>query len=92
MYDLKEIKHAGKHDWDRSCAERQSKYTDWLTFSINIYPLEIASNGKRLKKSKGKVRIIANHQDKEKAFDLAERISKLLDLNEYKGPKTVRVK
>lgn len=92
MYNLKDTQFAGRHDWDQEKAEKESGYTTWLTFSINIFPLELRSNGKSLKQGKGKVRIIASHKDKKKAFEKAEEVVGLLDSGKWDGGKTVRIK
>lgn len=91
MYNIKDIQFTGKHDYDKESAER---FASWggKSFSINIFQLKLKSNGKSMKASKGLVRVSGAPENKEKVFEMAEKIIDLLDSNKWDGRKTVTVK
>lgn len=91
MYNAKDIKFAGKHDYDRESAEN---FASWggKSFSVNIFRWELKSNGKEMKKGKGVVRVSGSPDVRGKMFSEADRIVRLLDEGKWDGRKTVTVK
>ena len=91
MYNKKDIKFAGKHDYNKASA-------DWFalwngkTFSINVFKWELKTNRKEMKPSKCIVRICGSPAVKEKVFAEADRIVSLLDDGQWQGKKYVKIK
>jgi hypothetical protein len=56
MYNTKDIKIVGKHDYDKESAER---FASWggKSFSVNVFQWGLKSNGKEMKPLKGVVRV-----------------------------------
>jgi len=90
MYNAKDIKFTGKHDYDK---ENSLSEAGWnKTFSVGIFKWELKSNGKSMKKGKIVVRVSGLVEHKERVFDYAEKVVKDLDSDSWDGRKTVSVK
>lgn len=90
MYNTKDIRFTGNHDYDK---ENSLSEAGWnKTFSVGIFKWELKSNGKSMKKGKIIVRVSGLVENKEKVFDYAEKVVKDLDSNLWDGRKTVSVK
>jgi hypothetical protein len=91
MYNTKDIKIVGKHDYDKESAER---FASWggKSFSVNVFQWGLKSNGKEMKPLKGVVRVSGRPINKEKVFAEVERIVNLLDAGKWDGRKSVVVK
>lgn len=90
MYNPKDIQFVGKHDYNREEAE---KYAAWggKSFSVNIFPWLLKSDGKSMKPGKGVVRVSGKPSDKEKVFEFCENVVKDLDTGIWDGRKSVTV-
>lgn len=91
MYNFKDIQFVGKHDYDKSTANRFASGSE-KSFSVNIFRRELKLNKKQMKRGKGLVRVTGSPSVKEKVFAEAERIIKLLDSGQWSGQKNVSVK
>ena len=91
MYNPKDIQFVGKHDYDKSSAERYASY-DVQSFSVNIFKWGLKSNGKEMKPLKCVVRVSGSPSNKEKIFESCENIIKDLDNGTWSGKKSVIVK
>jgi len=90
MKNYKDLSNAGKYDYNReSCEEVLSR--GFATFSIAIFQLVPKSGKKQLKRGKTAVRIIADCQNKDAAFSMADKVVKLLDIGEWDSRKTVKI-
>ena len=91
MHNKKDIQFVGKHDYDK---ERAEKFASWEggSFSVNIFQWELKNSGKEMKKSKCVVRVSGRNVDKEKVFELCDKIVKDLDNNMWDGRKTVSIR
>ncbi len=90
MYNFKDIKFVGKHDYDKESAITESGWNK--TFSVGIFKWELKGNGKSMKKGKAIVRVSGLVENKEKVFEFAENVVLDLDSNQWDGRKTVVVK
>lgn len=87
MYNPTDIQFAGKHDYDKESAI----LSGWnKTFSVGIFQWVLASGGKRLKKSKAKVRVTGLTANPKAVFDVCESIVSDLDAGNWDGRKTVK--
>lgn len=90
MYNVKDIQFVGKHDYDKQQAE---KYASWgATFSVGIFQWQLKADKKSMKPTKAVVRIKGTDGTRDKVFEMAEEIVKLLDEGKWDGRKTVTVK
>lgn len=90
MYNPKDIQFVGKHDYDKESAE---KYAMWggNSFSVNIFKWGLKTNGKEMKPLKGVVRVSGKPLNKEKVFEICEKVVLDLDSNIWDGRKSVFV-
>ena len=82
MYKQTDIQFVGKHDYDK---EKAKMFLDWQgkTFSINIFKWEMMKGSKkRMKPSKGIIRVTALCSDSVGIFDFCDNLVKMLDNNE----------
>ena len=91
MYNPKDISFAGKHDYNKDEALKYASFGG-KTFSVNIFPWVLKSNGKSMKQGKGVVRVSGSPAIKDKVFEYCENIVKDLDDGIWDGRKTVAVK
>ncbi len=91
MYNPKDIQFVGKYDYNK---EEALKYAGWggKSFSVNIFPWVLKSDGKSMKAGKGAVRVSGSPLIKEKVFEYCENIVKDLDSDMWDGRKNVIVK
>lgn len=90
MYNPKDIQFVGKHDYDK---EKSLSEGGWnKTFSIGIFKWELKGNGKSMKKGKAVVRVSGDVINKEKVFNMAEKVVEILDKGKWDGRKTIVVK
>jgi len=91
MYNSRDVKFNGKHDYDKESAER---FASWggKTFSVNIFKWGLKSNGKEMKPLKGVVRVSGSPSNKENVFSYCEKVVGDLDNNVWDGRKSVVVK
>lgn len=90
-YDQSDLTKVGKHDFQIPTIADKWKFENQKTFSINIFPWGLYSNGKKLKQLKGVVRVHGNVKDLEKMTKMAELVANQLDCDEWDGRKNVFV-
>ena len=95
MYDFKDIRFVGRHDFDddKSLLIANSKWSK--TFSIGIFRWELKGHGRSMKKGKVVVRVKAPcwpSLKMEQVFETAKKIVSELDEGRYTGSKNVVIK
>lgn len=88
MYDQKDLTKVGKHDFNKEYYLKNN-FGDTRSFSINIFPWGLYSNGKKLKQLGGVVRIHGSEANKQEMIKMAELVISQLDANEWDGRKNV---
>ena len=88
MIDQTDLTKVGKHDFDKEYYLRND-FSNTNSFSINIFPYGLYSNGKKLKKLGGVVRIHGSENKKSEMIKMAELVVSQLDSNEWDGRKNV---
>ncbi|MGH7239872.1 MAG: hypothetical protein ACREHG_07375 [Candidatus Saccharimonadales bacterium] len=91
MYNTKDIQFVGKYDYDELSA-REFASLPGETCSIGIFRWQLKKNGKELKRGPVEVRVITPHANIDLAVISAENIVKQLDMGEWDGRNTVRIK
>jgi len=81
-----------RHDFSGGCSPKEmGRFPGQETFSVGIFEWLPKASGHGLKKGPVKVRVRAFCCAVEEVERVARRICKELDVNQYHGPKTVRV-